>query len=181
MATKKKPQKRKPDSTLTVPSESPADWCLPEEGKRGVGRPSLFQEWMRPVAVKMCRMGATDADLAEAFGVTEQTINNWKDSHPEFFESIVDAKAEYDDRVEIALAERALGYSHEAVKILVVDKAVQEVPYIERYPPDTPAAKFWLINRRPKQWREKTTTELDVSDDLAALVVATGKKPVPDL
>jgi hypothetical protein len=35
---------------------------------------------------------------------------------------------------------------------------LNEVPYTERYPPDTAAAIFWLKNRQPKHWRDKVET-----------------------
>ena len=36
--------------------------------------------------------------------------------------------------------------------------------YVEHVPPDPGAAKMWLTNRRPEQWREKNTTELTGKD-----------------
>lgn len=138
-----------------------------------IGRPSSFRPEMQRIARQLCRLGATDKDLAAAFDVTEQTINNWKDKHPAFFESLKEAKREADERVERSLFERAIGYEHDAVKILTVARGenqgseVQEVPYTERYAPDTTAAIFWLKNRRPELWRDKQTVEHDVTEGLA--------------
>jgi hypothetical protein len=52
------------------------------------------------------------------FSVTEKTINTWKRAHPEFAAALARAKDVADDRVERALYERAIGYSHPAVKML---------------------------------------------------------------
>jgi len=41
----------------------------------------------------------------------------------------------------------------------VIDKAVRIVTYTERMPPDTTACIFWLKNRWPEQWRDKTQVE----------------------
>lgn len=110
-------------------------------------------------------LGATDADLARAFDVAESTINLWKLHQPEFSESIKRGKDEADANVAKSLYRRALGYSHKAVKILTVamgnnqGSQVEEVPYVERYAPDTTAAIFWLKNRRPDKWRDKQEVE----------------------
>jgi hypothetical protein len=34
------------------------------------------------------------------------------------------------------------------------------VNYVEHYPPDTTAAVFWLKNRQPDKWRDKTISEV---------------------
>jgi hypothetical protein len=143
-----------------------------------MGRPSSFRPEFEAAARKLCQMGATDKDLAEAFGVDERTINNWKKDHADFFQSLKDAKAEADERVERSLFRRALGYSHPAVRILTVPQGenqgsvVESVPYVERYPPDTTAAIFWLKNRKPAEWRDKSEVEHGVTGNLAALMRA---------
>ena len=65
------------------------------------------------------------------------------------------AKAEVADR----LYQRALGYTHPAVKILQDKGTPVVVPYDQHYPPDTIACIFWLKNRRPDLWREKVDME----------------------
>lgn len=58
--------------------------------------------------------------MSDFFGVTEQTWNNWKTSHPDFFESIRDWKREADEKVERSLFERAKGYTHpEEVEVVM--------------------------------------------------------------
>jgi hypothetical protein len=57
------------------------------------------------------------------------------------------------------------------VKILAVPSGhnqgseVQEVPYVERYPPDTTAAIFWLKNRQREKWRDRITSEMTGPND----------------
>lgn len=132
---------------------------------RRVGRPSAYRPEFAKLAYHMTLLGATDRDIAAAAGVSEVTVNAWKKEQPEFLKSLKDGKAVADANVAKSLYRRALGYSHNAVKILAVAKggnqgsAVEEVPYIERYPPDTVAAMFWLKNRRPDLWRDKQDVE----------------------
>jgi len=119
------------------------------------GRPTDYKKEYCEQAEKLCKLGATDAEVAEFFGVTETTINNWKKSHPEFFESLKKGKILADANVAERLYSRAMGYSHDAEKIFNSDGIIIRAEYIEHYPPDTTAAIFWLKNRQPKKWRDK--------------------------
>ena len=121
------------------------------------GRPSRYRAEFAQQAVKLCRLGATDKDLASFFEVDEATINRWKITHPEFCESLREGKAIADAEVAEKLFRRATGYEHKAVKIVADAKtgAEHQVEYIERYAPDTTACIFWLKNRRPDLWRDR--------------------------
>lgn len=133
---------------MTAKNESPA--------KKKVGRPSLYRDEYAGWAKKLCRLGATDADLARSFEVSEDTINEWKTVHPEFSVSIKEGKELSDAEVAEKLFRRATGYKHKAVKIASDPNGREHVTeYEEHYPPDTAAAIFWLKNRRPDMWRDK--------------------------
>lgn len=121
--------------------------------KAVTGRPTAFKPEYVEQVEKLCKLGATDKDLADFFGVTEQTINNWKLAEPLFFESLKRGKMLADANVASALYHRATGYSHEAVKIFNHEGVPLEVPYVEHYPPDPTSMIFWLKNRRPDLWR----------------------------
>jgi hypothetical protein len=111
------------------------------------------------MAKAMCKLGATDYDLAQEFEVATSTIWRWCSKHPEFCSAIKVAKASYDDRVERSLAQRALGYSYHAEKPFQYKGAVVKVRYVEHVPPDVAAAKFWLLNRRRAQWSDTSRHE----------------------
>jgi len=140
-----------------------------------MGRPTLYRPEYAEQAYKLCLLGATDAQLGDFFGVSEQTINSWKDAQPDFLESLKAGKEQADARVAHSLYQRALGYEHEAVKIVADAKSGVEhiVPYIERYPPDTTAAIFWLKNRRRDVWRDRQDHEHAGKDGGAIEVVVT--------
>ena len=53
-----------------------------------VGRPSRYLTAYAQLAYNYCLLGATDKEMAEFFGVSEQTLNTWKQRHPEFLESL---------------------------------------------------------------------------------------------
>jgi hypothetical protein len=89
---------------------------------------------------RICQAGFTDQELADLFGVSVRTINIWKARHVDFLQALKAGKTEADDRVERALYQKAIGYSHSVETPMVVDKDVRIVTYTERMPPDTTPA-----------------------------------------
>lgn len=132
----------------------------PKPKKRGRGRPTSYRAEFCEQARRLCTLGALDRELWEFFGVSESTLNLWKLEHPEFSESLKLGKEGPDTRVEAGLYHRALGYSHPAEKILVVNGAVKRVKFTEHYPPDATSMIFWLKNRRGAVWRDMHRQEL---------------------
>ncbi len=126
------------------------------------GRPTKYRPEMDEQAMKLCLLGATNEQIANFFGVAVATIHNWMDANPSFLDAITRGKVIADAEVASSLYNRALGYKHKAVKIMVVDKEVVHEEYTEHYPPDTQAASLWLRNRQPALWRDKT--EVGVTD-----------------
>lgn len=125
-----------------------------EEAGKG-GRPTDYQSEFCQKAADLCVNGATDFEVAEALGVHVRTIYRWKAEHPEFSQALKVGKELADDRVEFSLYHRAVGYSHNAVKIMQNNGAPVIVPYVEHVPPDSGAAMSWLTNRRGEKWRQK--------------------------
>ena len=122
-----------------------------------MARPSKYKEEYTEQAYKLCLLGATDKDLADFFGTSEQTINSWKKNQPEFLESIKKGKKIADANVAESLYKRACGYSHPEDKIFNDNGTPLVVPTIKHYPPDTGAAFIWLKNRAG--WRDKQDIE----------------------
>ncbi|MBY4947010.1 helix-turn-helix domain-containing protein [Cupriavidus respiraculi] len=129
-----------------------------------MARPSSYKPEFAEQARKLCLLGATDKEMADVFGVSETTLNNWKTAHPEFLVSLKAGKDEADANVADRLYQRAMGYSHPAEKIVVVAGAIERVAYTEHYPPDTTAAIFWLKNRKKREWRDKIDHEMTGAD-----------------
>lgn len=129
------------------------------------GRPSDYDPENTPrQANKACLMGATDADLADFFDVSETTINNWKNEHPEFLESIKEGKQIADSNVAKSLYQRANGYEHPEVHVSNYQGEITLTPLTKRYPPDTTAGIFWLKNRQSGKWRDRKQTEISGVD-----------------
>ena len=147
-----------------------------------VGAPPKYVGIFAEHGEHLALLGATNADLARAFGVTEKTIKIWQKSHPAFGAALRRGKFIADAKVAKSLYQRALGYEHEAVKIFCnKDGEVTEVPYIERYPPDTTACIFWLKNRRKDLWRDRmefVEPDWDALSDEQLEAIASGKAQV---
>ena len=124
-----------------------------------MARPSKFKEEYIDQARKLCKLGATDRELADFFDVSEKTLNNWKLENEEFLQSLKIGKDDADNRVERSLFARATGYEHPDTDIRVIEGKIVETQIIKRYPPDTTAAIFWLKNRKREEWRDKVTNE----------------------
>jgi transposase-like protein len=89
----------------------------PEVARARLGRPSSYKPEYVNMAKQAAKLGATDADLARIFGVSDATIDNWKAQHPDFLGSLKAGKEEADARVERSLYSRAVGYSFNSEKI----------------------------------------------------------------
>lgn len=137
--------------------------------KAKTGRPSSYKPEFAAQATKLCLLGATDVDIADFFQVAVSTIYKWKHDHPEFSEALKTGKDAVDERVERSLYHKAVGYSFDAVKIMVVKGEVESVGYREHVPPDTTAAIFWLKNRRSGQWRDVHKIEHGRPGDFARM------------
>lgn len=135
-----------------------------------MARPTKFKKDFIGQAQKLCKLGATDMEMADFFEVEVRTLYRWKAENEEFCQALKAGKDEADDRVERSLYARANGYEHDEVDIRVVDHAIVQTPIRKYYAPDTTAAIFWLKNRRPKEWREMKAMELTGSDGGALTV-----------
>lgn len=120
------------------------------------GRPTQYKPEYSEQAKEMCLNGATDVQLADEFGVSVQTLYNWRSKYPEFLEALKGGKEVADALVERSLYERATGYERDSVKIfLAKDGSVVQVPFREYVPPDATSMIFWLKNRKPAEWRDR--------------------------
>jgi hypothetical protein len=119
------------------------------------GRPSKYRPEYAEQAAKLCKLGATDRELADFFQVAESTLNLWKLEHSEFSESLKLGKDEADKRVEQSLYHRAVGYSHPDTHVSNFQGDVTLTPITKFYPPETTACIFWLKNRNPEAWRDR--------------------------
>lgn len=149
-----------------------------------MARPTGFKPEYAEQATKLCELGATDADLASFFKVSDRTIYRWQNQYPEFCQALKVGKAQADDRVERSLYHKAVGYTFDSEKVFQFQGAIVRAETKEHVPPDTTAAIFWLKNRRPEQWRDKTEHVFrneagSLADDELERIAAGGRKGTP--
>jgi hypothetical protein len=115
----------------------------------------IYEPAFADQARHLCRLGATDEELAEHFDVCVRTIYRWRNNHEEFAEAVVAGKEHADARVERALYSRAVGCSVERTKVFkhAADPDPVYATYKLHLPPDPNAALQWLRVRQPKKWR----------------------------
>lgn len=124
-----------------------------------VGRPTKYKTEYADLAYKFCLMGATDKKLAEFFSVDERSINEWKQVHPEFSQSLYNGREKADAEIAHSLYHRAKGYEHPEDDIKMFQGGIIVTPTVKHYPPDTGAATLWLKNRQSQAWRDKVDIE----------------------
>lgn len=172
------------------------------EETQPVGRPTSYRPEYASHALALCQLGATDAELADYFGVAVRTIANWQSRYPEFHEALRTGKSEADDRVQRSLYQRAMGTEYEEAHPIKVKKTLYEngkkvaeeerieVVMVKRIvPADTTAAIFWMKNRRSKEWRDVHKVEHggagafdDLSDaQLSDYIISETKEMMPQL
>lgn len=119
-----------------------------------MGRPNTYTpkfhiDWAWSLAMK----GATDQEIADAFGVSRMTIARWKKKYSEFNAALTNGKKAADAKVERSLYKRCMGYDvEEEEKVIEVHKdgtsKIGTVRTRKRHiPADTMALMYWLNNR----------------------------------
>lgn len=121
---------------------------------------------------------ATIPDIAKVLGVSRASVYAWTQEHKDFLDAIVRVRKMADAEVESALRKRAIGYTVELAEQKVdKDGCVHDLKKDVHVAPDTPAAIFWLKNRDPERWSDKTKVEVtgDFADQVEAYLASQRK------
>lgn len=133
------------------------------EQPKKVGRPSKFNDRIARKIIELSESGKTTEQIAEIIGIHASTLYLWWDNKPEFLEAVREAKQAADELVEASLFRRAVGYSHPEQKCFSDgDGGTIWETVTKHYPPSEQAAIFWLKNRQPEEWREKSEVDTTV-------------------
>ncbi|MFR4565997.1 LuxR family transcriptional regulator [Blautia caecimuris] len=122
-------------------------------------------DWAWSLAIK----GATDVEIAEAFGISVRTLNRWKKDHDSFMVALMSGKDQADAKVEKKLYERAIGYKYtEKETVMEMDsngnRKPAKVRVVEKEcPPDVLAQMYWLNNRKSAQYKRNPENFIDKS------------------
>lgn len=113
------------------------------------GRPIKYEGEVTDKRVfNLALLGLTDAQIAKCLSVSYSLLNRWKTDHPSFMDAIRTSKDEADAKVFACLRSRATGYSYTSKKDVIVNDKKVTLEEEKHYPPDVPAIKSWLANRR---------------------------------
>lgn len=125
--------------------------------KTNRGRTTKYKPEYAEEARKYCLLkGATDADLANHFEVSETTVKDWYKRYPEFLTSVKAGKSGADMNVAEGFYKRATGIEFtEVTRELLEDRLTVTKEVTKLIPPDAGAALNWLKNRQPDDWRDK--------------------------
>lgn len=116
----------------------------------------------------MKRRGLSDEQIATNFGVAYSTFKEYKSKYPELSAALGAGAHEAVLYVENALFEKSVGFERVLKKPIKVkeviynergqrQKEIERIEYGEEevfIPPETNAAKFFLLNRAPEFWVE---------------------------
>lgn len=131
------------------------------------GPKSGFNQKVQEAFVRLTKEGKTLEEVADVLGVTSRTLGNWMGKHQELFLAVRESRQMADELVEASLYQRALGYSHPETKMFCYEGCVVSEDTTKHYPPDTQAAMFWLRNRQPERWKEKTEGDVTVNNNVS--------------
>jgi hypothetical protein len=113
--------------------------------KSNAGAPTKYEPKFCDEVISFGEQGLSKAQMAARFKVHRETLNNWADTHPEFFDAVKKATALAQGFWEDKLHNAALGIDQETA---------QANPTL---------MIFQMKNRFPADWREKQTTEHEVN------------------
>jgi len=153
------------------------------------GRVAKYTEWLTEEGlIKIqgyARDGLVNSEIAKAMGISRTTLDKWKKMFPEIENAIKGQKEVVDRKVENSLFEKCQGKVVKLRKPMKVkkikydpktgrkieEKEVIEYTEQEEYiPADTNAIKFWLINRKPEEWKQRVEVAAQTDKDNTGII-----------
>lgn len=133
-------------------------------------RDLLTEESLKRIE-SLSRDGATNEQVAEAFGINVATLYSWKKKYTEIDDALKRGKRPVDFEVENMLLKSAMGfeYEEEIMNVVKMNDGSERryVRKLKKYqPPNVTAQIFWLKNRKPEIWRDKRDLEVEDKTDI---------------
>ncbi|MBS6888618.1 MAG: hypothetical protein E6377_18025 [Clostridium sp.] len=112
-------------------------------------------------------MGLSEKQIAKNLGISKSTMENYKNDHLDFLDSLNSGKRLASYEVENAVYKKATGYKVKKTAAIkckdtyydengnkCIKERVEVVEYEEEVPADIQAAKFWLVNKKSAKWSD---------------------------
>lgn len=135
-----------------------------EKPKSKGGRPEKYKEQYTEQTTALCMLGYTNKQLADFFGVNEETIYAWQRTKFEFSEALLAGREKAASKIAVSLFQRACGYSHDEEKIFCQDGEIIRAKTKKHYPPEVKAITLWLKNKYPELWRDDLNVKHGLPD-----------------
>ena len=146
----------------------------PKQKPDGRSKRGKYEEWLTEDGLlkleAWARNGLTQEELAHNCGCSLSTFKTWCKKYPPISQAISRAREVTDIIVENSLYKSANGYTVRLAKTFklkrvefdpetgrkTMEREYLEEGYEEQHiPANVQAQKFWLINRKPEDWKEK--------------------------
>ena len=126
-------------------------------------RPTRYKPAFADRARLAYKLGACDLDVAELLNVSPATLYRWRHRHPDFATAAKVGREPADDRMELSLYQRGLGFEYVAERVFLINGTKETVVgrYKRRVLAHPAAALQWLRIRRPEVWRVDAKEEED--------------------
>jgi len=117
---------------------------------------SEYQDIFAAHVYKLLNLGVDNKGIAQFLEVSEDLLNEWRNTIPDIFEAFKQGEKNQNDQVTASLFKRAVGFSYMEKSTEVSNGMFKEKTTLKTVLPETNAAKFWLLNREPEKWKENT-------------------------
>ena len=153
-----------------------------------MGRPSKYDSEVKPhldEIQKAVEAGATDKEIADAFGLSVSTIYDYKKKYPDFSRAFARGRKRIVFEIKGALLKKALGFEYEEEKrVGRKDKSGENIVLVEKYkrycvPSETAAAM--LLRNYDENWRDNDKASAEIRRQEADLKKAIAESTNFDL
>lgn len=117
----------------------------------------------------MARDGFLEDDIIKKLGITKRKYSSLVKSVDGLKDELEYAKLLVDYKVEDALLKKALGTTQTETKETVKPSGSESVTITKEIPSDTSALQFWLKNRCPERWTDKSGEIHSVDEKLTKI------------
>lgn len=134
---------------------------------KSIGRPCKYETHVKPYLdqiLQWLKDGMNEYSIQDKLGVSKDAWIRYKSDNQELKDLYRRACEERNNLVQNAVFAGSLGHTAIVKKQKVLQNGTvvdfQEEEYIA---PDMNAAKFWLINRDPENWKDKQANDTSIS------------------
>lgn len=127
-----------------------------------------------------CKIAAitckTTKEFCDFLELEPIVFKQWCKQSIEYYRAYMSWRDFATNDIEVALAKKAIGFTKKTNKD-VIDKLgnVHTLTNETYYPPDPTAAQFWLKNRSPEDWKDKSEVDINVQANIRAWLVSAGE------